>query len=1182
MCEATASAEACAQLALSRSNWCPDPEQCIPGRRLAIPAGAQMPTWEEMAEVFICFPIVTQVAVFFCWILLHRLYETCVHGPRFRKFILNHIGSNDYPIPRQPRFMTLLCMGQILASLWAVAVFVVNCYELSTVPAVKNMNICLGIFQMFHYFVIGLQLEFRLHYLFYSGQLVDVITLPGMLWTSLRPEYEGRWLTLNFLRSIQALHAYERLDNIGALRLGLGEVAHEVILMGFRFMVLIVCFASSIFTLEVLGPMPIGRESLLPTAMGDISFFTMLYWVIETISTVGYGDFAPKTFLSRVTTMGFMVAGVAFFTVEFQRILEFASNEKRGTGVYKKTKRPHIILLGGGVRYCDTSIVLSFLDEVYHPSYRNSWPDLVVLSQSLSIEKVREAVDIHLEKAAQQNITYLVGSPLKLNDLKRTRCETAMLVVIIADTSGHLDAYQEDKLNILRAMSLHTGFPRTPLRLMLLMSESKEKALSVGIREQRVFTLNDIRSGILGASCRCIGLNTLLSNLIVTMDSFELNVDQKFHNPWLENYVSGMDHEVYGLLAADEFHGMIFSNFVLEAYSRCEVCIFAAQIKGKIVLAPGNQYGRIDDRTVFFALAKTEDQIKEIALDGKLWTDAFAANRWRLFEEDDLRRARQSKIHGDLSNSKVTGHLLTPVGGGANYPLVTRHHSAPDRLSPRVSQHSGRRTQFRRSINLREQFDNPYGYADMHEPSEDRPHSESSRNGDDAIMQMLSSTSFGGSFSRRDLPDLDMDTEYSDVATRVGVGSQRCDPDLVKLLGVRVHDIIRNAQKAPFILLLDLSGSWMQVPAFVKQCRAKGLPYTMPIVVLCPILPPKTFLGEMNAPEDPNFSWVVGNPVSAQDLLNAGVSECCVVVCLGLGIDRTLAEGGTDGTEMLDADVVMLQRMLDLIGAEGKHVILEFKSAQNMRLLPMVGQDRQEGWRLVQESQNAKQADEEGRNSMCHALREMFRCGPAKQEQNADVEYCLDPRFASGQVFAPNMLGTLVACEYRMPGMIEMIQMLATPPSASGNFVWQVRLKEEHYGSTYGEVFAELVGDPKEPALPLGLLRRFPESSCGMGYVWTNPGKDTPLQETDLLFVVANPRFGKMAHSLGLLPFQGHGQEPLSSRSFNEMTPRSSPSEKDKKGKSKESPVTKLFSMPPQHARDVVPSRPLSPREPLL
>merc|ERR1712217_58016 len=60
---------------------------------------------------------------------------------------------------------------------------------------------------------------------------------------------------------------------------------------------------------------------------------------------------------------------------------------------------------------------------------------------------------------------------------------------------------------------------------------------------------------------------------------------------------------------------------------------------------------------------------------------------------------------------------------------------------------------------------------------------------------------------------------------------------------------------------------------------------------------------------------------------------------LGLTIDPTAREGGSDASEMLDADVVMLERMLELLGEESKNMILEFRRAQNMRLLPRLGKE---------------------------------------------------------------------------------------------------------------------------------------------------------------------------------------------------------------------------------------------------
>merc|ERR1712048_1012496 len=106
----------------------------------------------------------------------------------------------------------------------------------------------------------------------------------------------------------------------------------------------------------------------------------------------------------------------------------------------------------------------------------------------------------------------------------------------------------------------------------------------------------------------------------------------------------------------------------------------------------------------------------------------------------------------------------------------------------------------------------------------------------------------------------------------------------------------------------DLSASWLQVVPLIIRTRERGLPFQMPIVVLCAEPPTMAILDQLQLLQDRNFAAILGNPVWAPDLLLSGVEECSVIICLGINIDPALLKGGTDGTEMLDADVVMLQR----------------------------------------------------------------------------------------------------------------------------------------------------------------------------------------------------------------------------------------------------------------------------------
>ncbi len=48
--------------------------------------------------------------------------------------------------------------------------------------------------------------------------------------------------------------------------------------MFLSFVTLIMCFSGSMLVLEVLGELPIFEGLEMKTQMGDISFFTMIYW----------------------------------------------------------------------------------------------------------------------------------------------------------------------------------------------------------------------------------------------------------------------------------------------------------------------------------------------------------------------------------------------------------------------------------------------------------------------------------------------------------------------------------------------------------------------------------------------------------------------------------------------------------------------------------------------------------------------------------------------------------------------------------------------------------------------------------------------------------------------------------------------------------------------------------------
>jgi len=81
----------------------------------------------------------------------------------------------------------------------------------------------------------------------------------------------------------------------------------------------------------------LDTTGLLPRTQNNwvYEYVTTLYWVVTTMSTVGYGDILPRTTFERAFTMCIMVGGVAFFAAITGTITEIISSRGRSALRFK-------------------------------------------------------------------------------------------------------------------------------------------------------------------------------------------------------------------------------------------------------------------------------------------------------------------------------------------------------------------------------------------------------------------------------------------------------------------------------------------------------------------------------------------------------------------------------------------------------------------------------------------------------------------------------------------------------------------------------------------------------------------------------------------------------------------------------------------------------------------------------
>ncbi|CAK4689901.1 hypothetical protein LEN26_007087 [Aphanomyces euteiches] len=301
-----------------------------------------------------------------------------------------------------------------------------------------------------------------------------------------------------------------------------------------------------------------------------LQFHDSLYYILVTLSTIGYGDIVPTRVLSEFFVMGLIICVVTTVPAQISRLhaLHVANHPYDGSYV-SRPGRGHVIVCG----HVAHDAFADFLAEFYHPTRGVISFDVVVLCDA----PPSPAMSRLLSNINFANKTkYLRGSLVNDVDRQRTKLDSAEAVFVLADKDTAMSEAQ-DAATLLQALSIRNFADSAgcPIRVYLQMVSDAHNELSHIIGANQTINSNRIKADLVCRGVVCPGSCALILNLMQSVDQAKMRKLVPNPSPWMLEYIAGMSYQVYAILLSDAFDGHLYEDIARRFYNGFEVVLLA-------------------------------------------------------------------------------------------------------------------------------------------------------------------------------------------------------------------------------------------------------------------------------------------------------------------------------------------------------------------------------------------------------------------------------------------------------------------------------------------------------------------------------------------------------------------------------------------------------------------------------
>nr|XP_022313788.1 calcium-activated potassium channel subunit alpha-1-like isoform X2 [Crassostrea virginica] len=469
----------------------------------------------------------------------------------------------------------------------------------------QQVDLAFNVFFLIYFFIRFVAANDKLLFWLEIFSFVDYFTIPPSF---VAIYLDRNWLGLRFLRALRLMSIPDILTYLNVLKTSTMIKLSQLVAF---FISLWLASAGFLHLIENAGDPWLNFDN--PQLL---TYWECMYFLLVTMSTVGYGDVGAKTVLGKMFIVLFIMTSIGMFASWIPEISDILGRRQKYGGCYKKERgKKHIVVCG----HITFDSVSNFLKDFLHKDREDVDVEIVFVHKILP--------DLELEGLLKRHFTqveFFHGTVMDANDLARVKIESADACLVLANKYCE-DPDQEDAANIMRVISIKNFHAEIKVIVQLMQYHNKAYLLNIPSwdwkRGDDAVCVAELKLGFIAQSCLAPGFSTLMANLF-TMRSdkpksylrslYLLATDMP---QWQCDYMRGTAMEMYTEYLSSSFNGMTFPEAAELCFSKLKLLLLAIEVRQEdgrestLAINPGSKI-KIENATQGFFIAESAEEVK--------------------------------------------------------------------------------------------------------------------------------------------------------------------------------------------------------------------------------------------------------------------------------------------------------------------------------------------------------------------------------------------------------------------------------------------------------------------------------------------------------------------------------------------------------------------------------------------